>query len=246
MQQYAETTGNLTARIAIHAYGTNPQGWYSWLAERLPSVGDVLEVGAGTGELWRHLDPRRAGLRLTLADFSAAMCERLGEVAGAEVRRCDATDLPFADGSFDAVIANHMLYHVDEPDMALREFARVLRPGGRLFVATNGRGHMAELFAVAAAVGKVDVSGSASRSNFTAEDAPAAVGRHFRDVAAEAYPSDLLVPDAEPVLAYLTSLSGKPLTGEQLAAARELVQARIEAEGHFRVRKHTELITAAR
>jgi hypothetical protein len=65
ISQYAATTGNLTARIAIHAYGTNPQGWFPWLAERLPVAGDVLEVGAGTGELWRHVDHSEA--RLTLA-----------------------------------------------------------------------------------------------------------------------------------------------------------------------------------
>ncbi|MDX5456788.1 hypothetical protein ACGFI5_05455 [Micromonospora tulbaghiae] len=53
MGQYAATTGNLTARIALHSYGTNPQSWYAWLGERLPLSGDVLEVGAGTGELWR-------------------------------------------------------------------------------------------------------------------------------------------------------------------------------------------------
>ncbi|MEU8818459.1 class I SAM-dependent methyltransferase [Actinoplanes sp. NPDC048796] len=281
VQQYAATTDNLTSRIAIHAYGTNPQGWFAWLGERLPTGGDVLEVGAGTGELWRHLDPRRPGLRLTLTDFSATMCERLRDLARAEtapaeaapaetapaevaqveaarveaarveaarieVRQCDATDLPFADGRFDAVIANHMLYHVDDPDAALREFARVLRPGGRLFVATNGREHMVELFAVAAAVGKPDVNGSAARSNFPAEDAPEAVGRHFHDVASEAYPSDLVVPVAEPVVAYLASLSGESVTAEQLAAARALVQERIDAEGHFRVHKHTELITATR
>ncbi|MEV4348839.1 class I SAM-dependent methyltransferase [Actinoplanes sp. NPDC049596] len=246
VQQYAGTTENLTARIAIHAYGTNPQGWFAWLGERLAIGGDVLEVGAGTGELWRHLDPRRAGLRLTLVDFSAAMCERLREVPGAEVRQGDAADLPFADGSFDVVIANHMLYHVDEPDAALREFARVLRPGGRLFTATNGREHMAELFAVATAVGKRDVSGVAARSHFLAEEAPRAVGRHFREVVSEAYPGDLEVPSVEPVVAYLASLSGQRLTAEQLAVAREVVQARIDADGHFRVRKHTELISATR
>ncbi|GAA0472037.1 transcriptional regulator [Paractinoplanes deccanensis] len=245
-QQYARTTDNLSARIAIHAYGTNPQGWFSWLGERLPDGGDVLEVGAGTGELWRHLDPRRAGLRLTLVDFSAAMCERLREVPGADVRQCDAAELPFAEGRFDAVIANHMLYHVDDPDAVLREFARVLRPGGRLFVATNGRGHMEELFAVATAVGKADVGGTPARSNFLAEEAPEYIGRHFRDVVSEAYPSSLEIPAAEPVVAYLASLSGEPLAPEQLAAARDLVQARIDADGHFRVHKHTELITATR
>jgi hypothetical protein len=49
--QYSQTTGNLTGRIAIHTWNTNPQSWFSWLSPRLPLAGDVLEVGAGTGEL---------------------------------------------------------------------------------------------------------------------------------------------------------------------------------------------------
>src|SRR5262245_49903112 len=128
-QQYATTTGNLTARIALHAYGTNAQDWFSWLGERLPLTGEVLEVGAGTGVLWTRVDHRRRGTRLTLTDFSPAMCARLRGVEGASVRRCDAAALPFRPASFDAVIANHMLYHLDDPEAALREFARVLRPG---------------------------------------------------------------------------------------------------------------------
>jgi ubiquinone/menaquinone biosynthesis C-methylase UbiE len=43
----------------------------------------------------------------------------------------DATELPFPDGSFDVVTCSHMLYHVPDPDGALAEFVRVLRPGGR-------------------------------------------------------------------------------------------------------------------
>ncbi len=61
--QYATTTGNLTARIALHAYGTNPQSWFAWLGERLPLAGDVLEVGAGTGELWHRIGPHGADQR---------------------------------------------------------------------------------------------------------------------------------------------------------------------------------------
>lgn len=55
VSQYATTTGNLTARIALHSYGTNPQGWFAWLGERLPLTGDVLEVGAGTGESYNFV-----------------------------------------------------------------------------------------------------------------------------------------------------------------------------------------------
>jgi ubiquinone/menaquinone biosynthesis C-methylase UbiE len=57
----------------------------------------------------------------------------------------DAAWIPLADGSMDAVIANHMLYHVSDRRRALAEIHRLLRPGGRLYATTNGLGHMAEL-----------------------------------------------------------------------------------------------------
>jgi len=87
ISQYATTTDNLTARIALHDFGTNPQDWFSWLGERLPLAGDVLEVGAGTGRLWTHVDHRARRLRLTLTDFSPAMCERLRVICGGQVVR---------------------------------------------------------------------------------------------------------------------------------------------------------------
>jgi SAM-dependent methyltransferase len=76
----------------------------------------VLEVGAGTGELWKHIDYSKA--RLTLVDFSPAMCEKMRELPKGDIHQCDATSLSFDDGSFDLVIVNHMLFHVDNPDLA--------------------------------------------------------------------------------------------------------------------------------
>ena len=244
VRQYSTTSDNLTARIAIHAFGTNAQDWSSWLEERLPLAGRVLEVGAGTGRLWQRVDHAARGLRLTLTDFSLAMCEQLTRVPGAEVLRCDAAALPFRDASFDTVIANHMLYHLDDPDVALREFARVLRPGGQLAVAVNGRDHLAELNAIGPAIGRPDANVGAYNNDFTAENGPARVGRHFTDVAVDSYPGDLAVPTSEPLLAYLASIVDEPLTAQQRAAARQYVQIEIDARGAFHVRKHTVLITA--
>jgi SAM-dependent methyltransferase len=246
VRQYAGTTGRLTARIALHSYGTNPQNWFSWLAERLPLAGAVLEVGAGTGKLWSHVDHETRGLRLTLTDFSPAMCAQLRSVPGARVEECDATGLPFGDGDFDTVVANHMLYHVDDPAAALAEFARVLRPGGRLAIATNGHDHMAELDAVSEAIGRADLKLWQSRSDFTAETAAAQVGRVFGEVTVERYPCDLDVPAAQPVLAYLESMVEEPLSAAQRSAAQDYVQARIAVDGGFRIRKHTVLVTATR
>jgi len=60
----------------------------------------------------------------------------------------DANKLPFADGSFDAVAALYMLYHLDQPVRALREARRVLRPGGTFVASTSGRTNDPELAAV--------------------------------------------------------------------------------------------------
>jgi SAM-dependent methyltransferase len=232
--------------MALHSHGTNPQNWFSWLAERLPLAGEVLEVGAGTGKLWSHIDHEARGLRLTLADFSPAMCAQLRSVPGARVEECDAAALPFGDGDFDTVVANHMLYHVDDPAAALAEFARVLRPGGRLAVATNGLDHMAEVSEIGAAIGRADLRMWQFRSDFNAETAAAYVGRLFGEVTVERYPCDLDVPAAQPVLAYLESMAEEPLSAAQRSAAQDFVQARIAADGGFRIRKHTVLVTATR
>lgn len=227
--QYHGTTGNLEARIALHAFGTNPQGWFPWLAARLPVEGDVLEVGAGTGLLWANLPPAAP----VLTDFSPAMCARLRTVPGARVVRCGAAELPFPNGSFDTVIANHMLYHLDDPDAALRELTRVLREHGRLAVTTNGADHLLELHALRADAAPAHIA-------FAAETAPSRVARLLPKVTVERYPCDLAVPDVEPVLAYLAS------TGPVPPAARHVVQTEIDERGAFDIRKHVVLITAER
>jgi SAM-dependent methyltransferase len=246
ISQYATTTDNLTARIALHRYGTNAQDWFSWLDERLPLTGEVLDVGAGTGKLWTHVDYIARGLTLTLTDFSAAMCQQLHTIPGARVLQADATDLPFPDASFDTVIANHMLYHVDDPDAALREFARLLRHGGRLAIAVNGADHLDELNTIGPAIGRPELAVSATQNDFTAESGPSYIARYFTGITVERYPCDLDIPAAEPILAYLASMVDEPLTPGQLSAANNLIHARINNDGSFRVRKHTVLITASR
>ena len=64
-------------------------------------------------------------------------------------------------------------------------------------------------------------------------------------IAPKGPPPKKVVPAAEPILAYVASMIG-PLTAAQEAAARAAIQARIDAEGAFRVRKHTVLISAER
>jgi ubiquinone/menaquinone biosynthesis C-methylase UbiE len=229
--------------MAIHAYSTNGQDWFSWLEENLPLAGDVLEVGAGTGALWTRIDHARRGLRLTLTDFSPAMCARLRAIPSAHVVHCDATKLPFAHDSFDTVIANHMLYHLDDPRAALREFSRVLRPGGHVAAAINGQDHLAELLALGEAIGRRGIVPGVTYNDVNTHTGPAYLAEFFDQVTVEPFLGDLEVPSAGPVVDYLATLSSEPMTDEQADHVRDIVQAEIDEHGSFHIHKETALIT---
>ncbi len=129
----------LEARQALHArFSTNPQNLSLWMIEQidLPPVARLLELGCGPGKLWTQIIQRiPSGWDITLTDFSAGMlaeAERNLRDSGRSFRFAvvDAQNLPYGDDSFDAVIANFMLYHVPDRPRALSEIVRVLKPSG--------------------------------------------------------------------------------------------------------------------
>jgi ubiquinone/menaquinone biosynthesis C-methylase UbiE len=96
-----------------------------------------LEIGAGTGYFTLNL--LRSGIvgEAVATDVSKGMLDRLRSSAarldlGVETRRCEATELPFPDHSFDLVYGHAVLHHVPDLGSALAEFRRVLRPGGAI------------------------------------------------------------------------------------------------------------------
>jgi len=96
----------------------------------------ILDLAAGTGTSSMAFVP--SGAHVVAADFSRGMIEegrrRHGDVPNLEFVQADATDLPFADGEFDAVTMSFGLRNVNDPRRALRELRRVTRPGGRIVV----------------------------------------------------------------------------------------------------------------
>lgn len=96
----------------------------------------VLDLGAGTGSSSASL--ARSGADVVAADFSPGMLaegrRRHGHVPHLTFVQADATDLPFADGEFDAVTMSYSLRNVQQPRRALAELFRVAKPGGRIVI----------------------------------------------------------------------------------------------------------------
>jgi SAM-dependent methyltransferase len=91
----------------------------------------VLDVATGPG--WVAAQAAERGASVVGIDVAEAMIARARNAyPGLEFRRADAHELPFAGASFDAVVGNLAVMHLSRPERAMAEFARVLRPGGRL------------------------------------------------------------------------------------------------------------------
>ena len=110
--------------------------------------GRVVELGAGTGLNLRHYPQGLDDLLFVEPD--PAMRKRLTRRArrrGRDVRILDATaeSLPLADHSVDTVVATFVLCTVDDPQRALDEIHRVLRPGGELLFVEHVRAHTPRL-----------------------------------------------------------------------------------------------------
>lgn len=246
-QQYRDAS-NLNARLAIHqSFSTNNQGWapFVWDAiSALPADADVLECGCGPASLWTiGADRIPPGWRITLTDFSEGMVEEakraiamLPEEVGAQfsVRQANIEELPFADGAFDGVIANHMLYHVPDRAKAIGEVRRVLRAGGLFFAATNGEGHMAEQrqlgdrFVQGHGIASADWHGTVGRT-FSLENGAAQLAPFFDSVEMRYYDDALLVTEVEPLLRYFYSMGMIPADLE--ADLRAFLQQEMDANG---------------
>jgi ubiquinone/menaquinone biosynthesis C-methylase UbiE len=244
-EQYRDAA-NLSARMALHKrFSTTRQGWQQWLFEQLdlPADANVIELGCGNGALWWEKRERvPSGWRLTLTDLSPGMVaearERLRELPQVvAVQTADIQALAFADGAFDAAMANHMLYHVLDVARALSEAQRVLRPGGHFYAATNGPNHMRELDDlvrnVAPGFSFLDPS-----AHFGLESGRAQLEPWFARVELRRYPDALEVTDVDALLAYIHSTyEGATLTEPQLARLRELAAGEIARRGAFHVTK---------
>lgn len=261
-QQYLLTSQynnaqKLEARIQLHQrFSTNTYNWHRWVFDHftLPPQSYVLELGCGPGDLWhKNADRIPEQWQITLSDFSPGMLQEVERNMQAvphafTFREVDAQAIPFADGSFDAVIANHMLYHVPDRAKALAEISRVLKPGGVLYAATNGHNNMHELTELAMRMEPriVTLWGNALKDSFYLESS-AELTPWFSPVIIHRYEDALEITEAEPLIAYILSTSVATLFDEALLQkAIDLVQNEIAQKGSIHISKEAGLFEAKR
>lgn len=212
-QQY-RNAANLQARIALHQqFSRNPNNWHRWVFDQweLPAQANVLELGAGAGHLWfENRDRIPADWRITLSDFSQGMLDeaqqRLAGVPGDfAFEHIDVQAIPYADASFDVVIANHMLYHVPDLTKALAEIRRVLRPDGRFYATTTGVAHLNEVFALAQRFNIPYMFAKHETPSFSLENGLALLSRSFVHSEMRRFDDGLVVTEVEPLVAFVRS-----------------------------------------
>lgn len=264
VQAQYRTSANLDARIRLHVrFSTNHYGWPRWVLDQIaaPQAAQLLEVGCGPASLWvENADRIPSGWQITLTDQSAGMIAQAEQALAAAGRpfhfaQMDAQALHFADGAFDAVIANHMLYHVPDLPQALREIQRVLKPGGRLYAATNGKAHMAELRTLIQQFDPtLDYMATAAPPErfFSLENGAAHLSPWFASVELRRYEDGLAVTDANALVDYVFSMM--TFTGAQFsdpavarAAFTEYTVAQMaQQDGVFPIQKATGLFIATK
>jgi SAM-dependent methyltransferase len=241
-------------------YSNPPIDFVSWAIGSVMWRGDetVLDVGCGPGRWYEPLQLKLPNGHYFAIDLYEGMLKH--HPKRSRVSLSDAQKLPFPDSSFDVVMANHMLFHVQDSDSAIKEFKRVLKPGGIFMTTTNSIHNMPELQvlirrAVTLLVppGTTHIQVPVPHTDlFTLETGTRQLSRHFFGVVRYDLPSALVFPSVEPLLAYLESTRSvrEPQLPEEVSwndvmlIVREQVNRLLDHFGELVINKLTGLLVA--
>jgi len=258
-KQYGDGS-NLNARLRLHQrFSTNTYGWHRWVFDQfdLPERCRILELGCGTGALWlENLNRIPEGWEIILSDFSEGMVKQAEEDLGRgrhfefEVVDAQSTPLPLETESFDAVIANHMLYHLSDRPAALSEVRRILKPGGHFYSAANGARHVIEIIELIRKFDPVAAvrweRGGRVGEPFSLENGEVQLSRWFGEVTMRRYEDGLAVTEVGPLVEYINS-GWMDLEGERLREFERFVAREMESSGGvIRISKDSGIFVSVR
>ncbi len=219
----------------------------------LPSSSRIPELGCGTAALWAK-NAHRVSSRweIVLTDLSPGMVREALQVRRSDGERftalvCDAQFVPFDDESFDAVIANHTLYHIQDRQTAFAEIHRVLRQPGRLYATTVGESHLTELAQLLTRV-KPELSKESAEPSvqFGLESGSDQLKACFAEVEVRRNDGELTVTDVGPLVGYVQSTTRLRLDETQEVEFRRLANDTISESGAIRITTSAGMLIASK
>ena len=209
---------NLNARQALHkGFSTNKYGWENWVFDQymFKPNDKVIEFGCGNGTTWannRNKIPK--DIKVILTDLSEGMLRAtkdnlLGLEQIIDYSSMDIQNIEYKDNSFDCAIANHMLYHVPNRDLAISEISRILKAEGTFYSTTNSIYNMKEFKDIVENFdSRLDFTSFSVAKEFGLENGAEQLTKHFDSVETLVYEDSLHITEAKPLVDYVLSLEG--------------------------------------
>ena len=214
--QYKNAT-NISARIRLHRdYSVNQEGWFPWLFSNLhlkPGM-KILELGAGNGALWsQNIAKVSKNVTIVLSDISEGILadarKTIGDHPQFQYSVFNAQKIPFADNTFDLVIANHMLFYCDDIPKALQEVQRVLKPGATFTCSTYSQKHMHEITDLVQNYNaNIVLSSTKLYERFGLDNGRQILQPYFKDISCHKYQDAIELSDSMPIISYILSCHG--------------------------------------
>ena len=248
IEQY-KNAKNLNDRISLHEkYSTNKQGWFNWLFEKIDfsKVNRLLELGCGNGKLWQENKIDLRNREIFLSDISEGMVEEVRNKLGSDFNCivADAEKIPFKDAYFDSIIANHVLFYLNDLNQGLKEISRVLKPNGVLYCSTYGSNHMKEITDIVQSFdSRINLSNHSLYDVFGLENGESILKQYFTSVQRMDYQDSLEITEAKPLIDYIMSCHGNQneILGPRLSEFKEYIEELLQNDGKIVVTKQAGL-----
>ena len=231
-----ENASNISARIRLHKeFSMNKQGWFPWIFETgiLPHIEarkgeddtqlagqsvaekiEILELGCGEGSLWtENLNRLPENVLIMVSDISEGMIRDIRRNIGADERftyECfDCQQIPAQSGTYDIVIANHLLFYCEDMAQVCNEVKRVLKKGGVFLCSTYGVGHMKEITDLVQKFdSRIILAAENLYERFGLENGEEILSQYFSKVQMNKYDDEIVIDKATPLIEYILSCHG--------------------------------------
>lgn len=248
IEQY-KNAKNLNDRISLHEkYSTNKQGWFNWLFNQIDfsRVYRLLELGCGNGKLWQENNIDLRNREIFLSDISEGMVEEVRNKLGSDFNCivADAEKIPFKDSYFDSIIANHVLFYLNDLNLGLKEISRVLRPNGILYCSTYGKNHMKEITEIVQSFdSRINLSNYSLYDIFGLENGESILSKYFSNIQRMDYRDSLEITESKPLIDYIMSCHGNQneILGPRLNEFKEYIEELLKNSGKIVVTKQAVL-----